>query len=413
MADKTEICPSCGEILPVHPGYVTWCHVCRWNIDPQVYKSTKEKIWSRLNTWMGVRRTESLYEEVRQEHQPGFRMTPFRILSYFVAGLWYVFILWLAYKAFILLSNSETMGMFLEGILLGILVLLLAPRVYRLKQKPLDRLEYPAIYQVVEETAALLGAEGVDGVVANRSFQAFYTLSGLGRKKLLIVGLPLFAGLTKEEKLAVLAHELGHHANKDITRSSFLNGVQMAWGRMFMFLYPKTDYTEMFAFLATWIAWLRKGVAHIALVPWYLLGVALWRDSQRAEYYADYAAASIAGSQAASSCLEKLGYAPTYYKTVENVAQFGYTPHLFEEYRSRIRTVPPRELERLRILSESMDMAVESTHPPVHHRIAYIRDKLSSSQAVIAPVLLEQMEKEFRSLEAQVEKRIIHDYRGT
>ncbi|MDF2938885.1 MAG: hypothetical protein K0Q90_4258 [Paenibacillaceae bacterium] len=412
MAEKTEKCPVCGGEMPVHTGYVTWCDKCHWNIQPQTNGSLKEHVLSRLNKWIGSRRNTALFEEVCCENQPGFQLTLSRVLSFTLAVLWYLFILWLAWRVIAGFSSMNTFGDFFVAVALTILLLVLAPRVHRLKKAPLPRNEYPALYQVVKEAGAALGAPDIDGIVINRSFGASYTISGWRRKKLLIIGLPFFSALSGEEKLAVLAHELGHHANRDITRSSFLIGVQQAMGRLFVALYPKTDYSEMLSFLATWLEWVRKGLAYAVLGPWYLLGFAVWRDSQRAEYYADYASASVAGTNAAASALKKICYSPTFYKTLEHVAQFRYTVNLFEEYRGRIGTVPPREVERIRIITEILENAVESTHPPLRHRIAYMKEKLPSAQPVIPFGLLLEMEHEFARLEKEWESRILSDYRA-
>lgn len=412
MAEKMEACPMCGHEIPVNPGYATWCDKCLWNVDPHPFQSLRERVWSRWNRWIGSKRNEALFEEVRHEYQPGFRLTPTRMLSFVLAVLWYAFILWLGWRAVNGFRSMATFGDFFVAVMQSILLLVLAPRVYRLKKAALPPEDYPALYKVASETAAFLGAPDIDRIAVDRSFGASYVISGFGRKKWLVLGLPYFSALSPEEKLAVIAHELGHHANRDVTVNTLLRGVQSALGRLFMALYPKTDYSEFLSFLATWQEWLRKALAYAVLAPWYLLGFAVWRDSQRAEYYADYASASVAGAQAAVSALRKCCYSPTYYKTLEQVAQFQYTGKLFEEYRGRIRTVPSRELERIRLVTEILEEAVESTHPPIRYRMAYMQEKQSTAQPVIPLPLLQEMEREFGSLEKQWEKRILDDFRA-
>jgi heat shock protein HtpX len=412
LHDKTEACPGCGHELPVNPGYITWCEHCNWNIDADELRSRRERLWTRINVWLGSKRNHAIFEEVRGELAAGYQLTPSRAMAYGFATMWYGLVMWVAYSTISTFIHTETLGDFIIGIILASLTYVLIPRVYRLKEPTLDRAQYPAIYKIADEASALLGADPIDGIVVHQSFNASYTISGFRRKKLLIIGLPLFSSLNPEEKLAVIAHEIGHHANRDITRSSFLGGVQRALGRLFVSLYPDTDYSDEVALLAIPLDWLRKGLAYIVLVLWYAMGLAVWKDSQRAEYYADYSAASVAGTRATVSALKKMLYAPTFYKTIETVAQYQYSASLFDEFRGRIRAVPTREVERIRILTEIMESGIEQTHPPTRYRTAYIEEKLSGSMSVIPSELLTRMEEEFQSLEAEWGPRLVTDYRS-
>ncbi|WP_248928608.1 M48 family metallopeptidase [Paenibacillus hamazuiensis] len=412
MSEKTEACPDCGREMPVNPGFVTWCDHCHWNIDPYIPKSRRDRLWARLNKWLGSNRNAAIFEQIRGEWQSGFRLTPSRLLAYSFAALWYGLVCWVAYKTFMIFYEIRTLGDLLAGLFFAGLTFVLVPRVYRLKKPKLDRREYPALYRAADEAAAFLGAPPVDGIVINLSFNAAYTISGFRRKKLLIIGLPLFASLTPEEKLAIISHELGHHANRDITRSSFLGGVQRALGRLYITIYPKTDFSDILSSLARLLEWFRKGLAYVVLVPWYAIGLAVWADSQRAEYGADYAAASVAGTRAAASALRKMCYGPTFYKALDMVAEYRYTANLFEEFRGRIRSVPSREVERIRILTELTESRIESTHPPTRYRLAFMEEKLPSAAPVLPPELLIRMEEEFLALEAIWEKRMLTDYRS-
>ena len=177
-----EKCPVCGHEMPVHPGNVTWGDKCRWNIHPETFRSLGERVWSRWNSWIGSKRNAALFEEVCHENQPGFRLTPSRVFSFALAVLWYIFILWLTWKAVTGFSSMKTFGDFFVAVVLTILLLVLAPRVYRLKKAPVPREEYPALYQVVKEAGAVLGAPDIDRIVINRSFGASYVISGWRRK---------------------------------------------------------------------------------------------------------------------------------------------------------------------------------------------------------------------------------------
>jgi heat shock protein HtpX len=398
--------------MPVNPGYITWCDQCQWNINPRALTSRSERLWNRLNEWLGKRRNSVIFEEAKGDWSLDFRLTPGKLLVYPLAALWYVLVLWIAYRAYFLFFHLQSVGDLIAAFFFAALAFVLMPRVFRMKAPHLDRGQYPAIYEAADETASFLGAPPVDGIVIVRQFTAAYTVSGFRRKKLLIVGLPLFSSLTPEEKLAVLAHEMGHHAHRDITKSLFLGGVQRALGRLYHGLYPTTDYSELIAFLAKPLEWFRKGLAYGVLILWYAMGLAVWKDSQRAEYHADHASASVAGTPAAVSALRKMCYGPTFYKTLESVAQYGYTRNLFEEYRGRIRSVPPREVERIRVLTERIENSIDSSHPPTRYRLAYLEEKLPAAAPVLTDKLLSRMEAEFEALETIWEARMLTDYRS-
>lgn len=365
-----------------------------------------------MNRWLGSKRNTSIYDEVLYEREPGFPMTVFRILAYLFASMWYGFMIGAVYKSITTFLNMQNFYDCFKFIFWTAMAIILLPRFYRYKKVILNRQEYPALYQAVDEVAAFLNAPPIDGIVVNRAFQASYTITGIRRKKLLTIGLPLFASLTVEEKLAILGHELGHHANKDITRSSFFGGVQRSLGRLYWSIIPKTDYSEMFSFVAKLQEWVRIGLSYPVLLVWYAMGFAVWKDSQKAEYYADYAAAAVAGTSAAASALNKLYYAPTFRKTLHMIAQYEYSSHLFEEYRNRVRSIPPREVERIRLLTELSESSVESTHPPIRYRVGYMEEKRPSNSPVIARELLDRIAREFSDLEAIWEKRMVTDYRS-
>ena len=63
--------------------------------------------------------------------------------------------------------------------------------------------------------AAEIGARGVDTIVVEPDVNAAVTTYG-PRRRVLHLGLGLWAVLTPRQKVALLGHELGHFANGDI-----------------------------------------------------------------------------------------------------------------------------------------------------------------------------------------------------
>lgn len=406
-------CPKCGHSMAVDQGFVTWCDQCHWNLDPHAGEISKaDRGWERLNVWLGTRNNAALFDELIKGRKGGLQPFIVRCLAYGFATIWYLLFFWIAYQAAITLYAFRSLLDLLIGLFLALLTWVLIPRFYRLKEPILDRGQYPALYETVDQIISFLGAKPIDGIVLDYNFNAAYARSGLRGKKLLVIGLPWFAALTGKEKVAIIAHEMGHHANRDITRSAFLGGVQQQLSRLYYGLYPQSDLSLLLAFVDTWIAWFRKFLAFPVMLLWYGIGFTIWRDSQRAEYAADYAAASVAGADSIVSALKKLCYAPTFYKTWEMAAQYQHTFRLFDEFRGRYRSMPEREVERIRLLNDRTENSLESSHPPTRYRLSYLWEKAPRTSGIIAEETIRRMEAEFSELEALWEKRMLTDYRS-
>ena len=61
-----------------------------------------------------------------------------------------------------------------------------------------------------------------DAIVADTRWNASWALVGWRRRRVLVVGLPLLAALGPQERVAMIAHEVGHDRNGDVTRGLFV-----------------------------------------------------------------------------------------------------------------------------------------------------------------------------------------------
>ncbi|WP_409344024.1 M48 family metalloprotease [Paenibacillus sp. MBLB4367] len=413
MQTQTEMCPKCGLPMPVHPGYVTWCDGCRWNIDPQAAIRKESALFERLHRKLGEAASQKLLGEALNRPVRERRTTAGKAAAFCFAALLYGLVLFMAVLAIAKFTAGRTIGEWLEGSIYASAVLLLRPRIFKHKGKIADRGEYPALYKAVDAVADALHAPRVHGIVINYAYNASFALSGWRRRRLLTVGIPLFAALSTEEKLAIIAHEMGHNANKDISRGLFVGTVLYSLGRLYTAVYPKTDYSGLIGWLAPLLGWVRELLSQAILFVWFLLGITVWREMQRAEYAADYAAAAVVGRESAVSALHKMYYEPTFYSTLEKVGDYRYTKRLFEEFRNRIVTVPDREIRRITLLMESETSRLESTHPPTPHRVSFLqRQSVTEAGPALDSNDLEAFELEFERIEAQMEKRILDMYRA-
>jgi Zn-dependent protease with chaperone function len=75
----------------------------------------------------------------------------------------------------------------------------------------LDRRPQPAFWAVVDDLADRMQTERPQRVVVNGTVNAAVTQVGGHRE--MVIGLPLLAGMSRDELVSVLAHELGHFAS--------------------------------------------------------------------------------------------------------------------------------------------------------------------------------------------------------
>jgi hypothetical protein len=67
-------CPSCGTELPVHEGYLTWCHRCNWNLTAPP-RDTPDGPLHRLYAAAGRRLGERLARELLAARELEPRLT--------------------------------------------------------------------------------------------------------------------------------------------------------------------------------------------------------------------------------------------------------------------------------------------------------------------------------------------------
>ncbi|MEV6241800.1 M48 family metalloprotease [Lentzea sp. NPDC051838] len=230
--------------------------------------------------------------------------------------------------------------------------------------------EQPALWDLVRRLAADVGTRPPDeirilaavnaGVAEDTRFLGLRVV-----KRRMFIGAPLLTSFTEKQLIAVLAHELGHYANKD-TR---LAGVVVS-GRDAMLRAGSHMNTEHW--FQRMIAKLFRGYAKLYL----RVSQAI---SRRQEFAADRFSASLAGSSAASSALRELPVIDAAWDLFTDrhltVAwELGYLPTTFFDGFARLRTSPElhEELEEIRQHPSDPDRGPYDSHPPLQDRIAAI-----------------------------------------
>lgn len=230
--------------------------------------------------------------------------------------------------------------------------------------------DQPALWDLVRRLAADLGTRPPDeirilaavnaGVSEDTRFLGLRVL-----KRRMFIGAPLLTSLTEKQLISVLAHELGHYANKD-TR---LTGVVVSGREAMLRAGSRLDADHWFQRM---IGKLFRAYAKLYLRITQAI-------SRRQEFAADTYAAQLAGSSAAASALRELPVIDAAWDLFTNrhltVAwELGYLPTTFFDGFARLRTSPElhAELEEIRQNPSDPDRGPYDSHPPLADRIAAI-----------------------------------------
>lgn len=386
----SQSCPRCGTQVPVHSGYVTWCHSCGWNVAAPSAAYTPPGRIGRLYERVGRRLGDRLAGELLTDESLQPRLTLSKGLAYSIAvGVYAVAIAFaVAGLALLVLGfpNPVAIGV---GVVLVAIAVLMRPRFGKAPDEGLiSREEAPRLHELADEIASALETEPVDLVQIAPAFNAQWGVYGLRRTRVLGVGLALLAVLEPQERVALIAHELAHAKNGDSTRGFFMGSALGSLEELYVLLAPNEFLYEVenpdlgpIERIANWILWLiSRPLLGLLLLQLHLL----LRDSQRAEYLADALAARVAGGEATIALQEKLLLASTVDAAVQHAARPGENGEtdLFEELVTATISIPERERERRRRVARLEQARLSDTHPPTAKRIALIEGRPPASLLV-------------------------------
>jgi heat shock protein HtpX len=202
---------------------------------------------------------------------------------------------------------------YLPGLALIAVAIELRPRFDKLE--PTDRAvtagQAPVTFGLLARVAAAVGAPCPRTLHVDAEFNAYCGRSGLLRHPVLGLGLPLWASLSPQARVALLGHELGHLVNGDPRRGLLTQPALTTFGR----LAELFDPVDM-PFRSIWgnESGLMRLLGTLILAPFtwvcdrihlFLLGISA-RDSRRAEYLADRLAIRAGGLDAAQELLRTL-----------------------------------------------------------------------------------------------------------
>ena len=232
--------------------------------------------------------------------------------------------------------------------------------------------------------------------------------TGFRRKRVLTLGYPLLFVLDAQETVELISHELAHDVNRDPSRGYMQWYAFESLWRWYKVTHPVEIITTEAGLygvllsipfnLAMWC------ISQMFLGCAYLLSWLLWRDSQRAEYYADYLAATMSGTESSESSFMKVSYHDFLELAVQKSVVHRKENDVFEVFREAITSIPPREIERIQRVNLLYNSKVDSSHPPTVYRIGFVQ-----SRGKLEPgyVLTNERHKQLLEELAKQEPRII------
>jgi Zn-dependent protease with chaperone function len=245
------------------------------------------------------------------------------------------------------------------------------PRFGRESTPRVERAKTPALVTVIDEIAMALDTRPPDVIRVDATFNASASPAGL-RSRVLTVGAPMWAALSPQSRVALLTHELGHFAHRDVLHGRYVwvaYQTLAAWEETFTPAYGLVSTRGHRPILATVLTWPLRMLIRSYLRVFSWVGAA---SKRRQELYADLAAVEVAGSAGTVDMLERMLLEDIAEVAANRAAVDPARPDLSAAISERMRTITDTERAWARTQGATERSSVDSTHPPTIDRIRLI-----------------------------------------
>jgi Zn-dependent protease with chaperone function len=399
-------CPNCGTEIPVAAGVRAWCEQCDWNVGgetPDQDGSFFERQYARISQRYGKTTLETLKATPAENLRP--RWTMRKAIAFGLAASVHLLTLALLVAAIVIVATGfPTFVSIFWGVALCALAWLMRPRPGKVPSLDLvDRKDFPTLHAFVNQVAKELGGRPVNKIVVDERLNAAYGVFGWRRAPVLWVGLPLWMALRPQERLAVIGHEIAHGVNGDGTRGFIVGSALSA--------------------LDEWIGLLRGPMGLIGYLIWIfsipfaavqsLLAQLLCFDRQQAEYFADYLASTVSGTEAMVSTLRRMACGEhlddVLLQSAYSTSQSG--ARILGLFRERIASLPDREWQRLARASQREGASLDASHPPTAYRIEFLNAHAVANPKIVATEdMMRTIDAELNAVQERLGKRLIAQY---
>ncbi|WP_110513999.1 M48 family metallopeptidase [Herpetosiphon llansteffanensis] len=408
---QQQTCPQCQRQLALNAAYVPWCE-CGWNIKPHALPESYG-MFEQMYTNVSKRLGKQMLHQMRSLNDLKPRWTASKVIVGLMACSIHGFTLLILGLGLLLLIDGwpNPFAVVFGVVLLG-MVWILRPTWGKL---PKDGLiltpkEAPNLFELLNRMTTSLGAKPIEVVVIDEDFNAFFGRLGWRRTHVLGLGLPLWLAMSNQERIALIAHEIGHSINNDSNRSLLISSAIHALATWIETIYPPRlviPELGLKGFLLAPFNLLLRGFCLILLWWLKLMVLLAGRERQRAEYLADYKAAELAGSSAAIDLLDRLHLDDSCHLAIQRAVLSPAKPHILQSMAEHVATIPAHERERLRRVARLEGSLLDASHPPTAHRIEFL-STIAPRQALIQaePTAMSSITNELLGYEAQVMQRL-------
>jgi heat shock protein HtpX len=277
--------------------------------------------------------------------------------------------------------------------------------------------EQSALRSVADEISRALNTSPVPYVAITGEFNASFTHVGWRRRKVMYIGLPLLCVLNKQERVAILSHEIAHGVNGDPSRGFFVGTALYSLWTWHEVLAPDEIWDRddlSFGIVSIPLNLSRLLLSRLIGAYAGLLMHLVWRDMQRAEYLADYLAASVAGTEAMTTALEKTSLAEIYHDTIAEISLNGNKRNVFDEMRLRFENLASYEIEQVKRRDVDLLSRLDLTHPPTTFRIEFLNAHSAPEAKVdMSAEAWASMEVELKGLQSKIQEQLVDQHRDS
>jgi heat shock protein HtpX len=401
----STVCARCDTPLVTLHDAPPWCPACEAGLlrfDPAHHRYVGVKFVDRRLYAFAARRAARAYA-APADHPA--------VLSNVIAVLYYAVLI--AVAALLVRWSAGAFPSWRLVVTLPLLVVLVV--VVWPRFDPLDRdasvvrrADAPALYGLVDRVAAAVGTPVPDLIVASSAYTAEAGRRGLRGRRVLVLGMPLWQGLTEAQQIALVAHHLGHFAGHDPRAGRLIGPVEASLVRLATVLRPTRsrmlepirDPTVVAAVAGSyrgsivsqngllvvvseliWAAIANTLRAFVTLTRLALI-VAVQPMSHRAAYLADELGARAAGTAAMVEVLDLLLLKTLVLTRLNAAARVGGGPdnwwRIAEEVLANAHdTLPARRQQSIRT-----DESPFADHPPLGLRVRKLLAQPASAETV-------------------------------
>lgn len=372
------------------PRATPWCPACEWGLDRyEPHRRKPEAGWPWLD--------RALFRSAYRLTTTQFAALAGRPVDRRAWGTARLCLLASAMLLFAMAAGLLAAGAYLvadrfpgwriaPGVLLILLALAAWPKLGRPDDRDgrIDRSRAPTLFRLIDRVASAIGAPAPHVVRVDPWFNASARAAGLRRRRSLTLGVAMWAVLPPQQRVALLAHELGHFVNGDARRGPLTHTPLTTLGALADLLAPPpvrgggTAGRVAGAAARFTLGTLRR----IVLCGHFALARVSLRDSQRAEYLSDELAARAAGSEAAAGLADTLVLREILYPLVCRQAQRGGPVAGWLPAADEARTAAAPRLPGMRQLSVRDEVSMSATHPPTGLRARMIESRPPQAAAV-------------------------------